>query len=410
MHRLFVALLTAAAVAAGSACSDGTAPPPRSGPDTTQNPVTPAVLSVDGHGEILGRFTAEVWVHGNVGYTSTWGARNGFAANIVYVWDVAGARPQLRDSVLVDSSATTLGDLQVTDDGRYLVVATEFNPGSIVIFDLTDPLKPQRVTRFRSPDITRGVHTAEVRRVGGRNYAFLAVNSGVGHPARLIIVDITDAANPRQVFMRDMGRPFIHDVFVRDGLLFTAEWHDGMTIWDIGGGNRGGTPANPVSLGNVRTVNGSVHNIYWFRDPTNGSKRYAFVGEEGPSNIGNSASGDLHVVDVTDFTRPVEVAAYNVLGAGAHNFTADEPNGILYAAFYNGGVRAIEVRGDLGTCTAAQKFADGRCDLAKMGRVRGIGLLDRGRPVYIWGVHFSGSHVYASDMLNGLWKIRAIGR
>jgi hypothetical protein len=409
MYRIIVALLTAAALGAGTACSDNTAPPTGTGPDTTQNPVTPVVLSVDGQGEILGRFTAEVWVRGNVGYTSTWGARNGFPANVVYVWDVSGATPQLRDSVIIDN-ATTLGDLQVTDDGRHLVVATEFGPGSIVIFDLTDPLKPRQIARFLSPDITRGVHTAEVQRVSGRNYAFLAVNSGVNHPARLVIVDLGDPANPQQVFRRDMGRPFIHDGFVRDGLLFTAEWHDGMTIWDIGGGGRGGTPVNPVSLGNVRTVNGSVHNIYWFHDPTNGSKRYAFVGEEGPSNIGNSASGDLHVVDVTDLTRPVEVAAYNVPGAGAHNFTADEPNGILYAAFYNGGVRALNVRGDLGSCTAEQKFADGRCDLAKMGRVRGIGLLDRGRPVYIWGVHVSGSHVYASDMLNGLWKVRAIGR
>jgi hypothetical protein len=45
-----------------------------------------------------------------------------------------------------------------------------------------------------------------------------------------------------------------------------------------------------------------------------------------------------------------------------------------------------------------------------MGRVRGIGLLDRGKPVYVWGVHFVGSNVYASDMLNGLWKLRGVSR
>ena len=131
-------------------------------------------------------------------------------------------------------------------------------------------------------------------------------------------------------------------------------------------------------LSNVRTVNGSVHNMHWFHDPSNGSKRYVFVGEEGPASIGTSASGDLHVVDVSDMMRPKEVAAYNVPGAGVHNLSMDEPNGILYAAFYNGGVRVLDVRGDLGTCTADQKFADGRCDLAKMNRVRGIGLIDRG--------------------------------
>jgi hypothetical protein len=26
-------------------------------------------------------------------------------------------------------------------------------------------------------------------------------------------------------------------------------------------------------------------------------------------------------------------------------------------------------------------------------------------PVYVWGVQLVGSHVYASDMLNGIWKL-----
>jgi hypothetical protein len=28
-------------------------------------------------------------------------------------------------------------------------------------------------------------------------------------------------------------------------------------------------------------------------------------------------------------------------------------------------------------------------------------------PVYIWGVQLVGSRVYASDMLNGIWKLGA---
>ncbi|HEY7566931.1 MAG TPA: hypothetical protein VH762_05135 [Gemmatimonadaceae bacterium] len=368
------------------------------------------VLSVAGQGEILSRYTAEVWVRGSVAYTSTWGTRNGANGNALHVWDVSGNTPQLRDSVLIDQ-AVTLGDVQATDDGKYLIVATELGPGSIVIFDLADPLKPRQISRFFSPNITRGVHTAEVQPVNGRLYAFLSVNSS-SLPSRLVIVDLGDPVNPREVLSRDMGRPFIHDVFVRDGLLFTALWHDGMTIWDIGGGGRGGSPQSPIEIGNVKTVNGSVHNMFWFHDPTNNSKRYVFVGEEGPASIGNRASGDLHVVDVSDMTRPVEVAMYHVNDAGVHNFTMDEPNGMLYAAFYNAGVRVLDVRGDLGTCTAEQKVSatDSRCDLEKMNRVRGIGLQDRGKPVFVWGVHFVGGNVYASDMLNGLWKLRGVTR
>jgi hypothetical protein len=172
-------------------------------------------------------------------------------------------------------------------------------------------------------------------------------------------------------------------------------------------------------VSNVVTKNGSVHNVWWYHDAT-GQKRYAFVGEEVASGvtIGQSSAGDVHVVDLTDMANPREVAFYSVPQAGAHNFSMDEGRGVLYAAYYNGGVSALDVRGDLGTCTAAQRAADGRCDLRLMGRELARGLTDRaaittlsGQPgVYVWGVEFSGAHVYASDMLGGLWKLAAVRR
>jgi hypothetical protein len=207
-----------------------------------------------------------------------------------------------------------------------------------------------------------------------------------------------------------MGTPFIHDVFVREGLLFTALWNDGLTIWDLGGAGRGGSVANPVELGNVRTINGKVHNVWWYHDGLTGAKRFVFVGEEGPAAMGNFSSGDIHVVDVSDLTAPREVAALTVAGAGPHNFFADEARGLLYAAYYNAGIQVIDARGDIGDCSVDARRSDGRCDLALAGRVLSKGLLDEGMPVFVWGVHLSDDHVYASDMLNGLWKVSAIRR
>jgi hypothetical protein len=356
-------------------------------------------MPVLGRARVSERFTAEVWVRGNIAYTTTWGSRTE-RGNAVKIWDISsGGAPVLVDSLIVPD-AVTLGDIQTSDDGTLLVVATEYAPGSIMIYDLADPVKPQLITRYNTPRTNPGVHTAEVQRVNGRLYAFLSVDP----PPRLVIVDITDPATPVEVFTAAMGTPFIHDVFVRDGILFTALWNGGLTIWDIGGAGSGSV-ASPRQIGNVQTIGGKVHNVWWYHS-AGGEKRYAFVGEEGPGSIGSHSSGDIHVVDVSDLAAPREVAFFSVPGAGTHNFSVDEARGILYAAYYNGGVRALDIRGDLSTCSAAERDGLGRCNLAMMGREVARGLVDEG-PVHIWGVHFVGGKVYASDMLNGLWVLES---
>ena len=371
---------------------------------------SPSAMTVFGNGLDTVRYTAEIAVRGTTAYTTTWGFRRA-AGNKINIWDVSGNVPALVDSVIVTSAVTT-GDVAVSDDGSFLVVATEPSPGSIAVYDLANPRKPQLVSRFTNDQTAGGVHTAELGRVNGKLYAFLGIDpSSANGPARLVIVDLSTPSAPRQVFVKIAGAPFVHDTYQRDGLLFVALWNDGVDIWDIGGCGTGASPENPRTLGNVKTLNGEVHNIWWYHDP-NGSKRFAFVGEEGPGSTGTSSRGDIHVIDITEPTAPKEVAFYKVNGAGTHNFSVDEANGVLYAAYYNGGVRAIDVRGDLGTCPANQQSTDGtsglvRCDLRLMGRELSLGLTDLNRNVFIWGVQYVNGNVYASDMLSGIWKLRA---
>src|SRR5690606_24530033 len=85
-----------------------------------------------------------------------------------------------------------------------------------------------------------------------------------------------------------------------------------------------------------------VHNSWWFHNPVTQEKRYLFVGQEGPSNFGVTASGDLKVFDISNMAAPVEVATLRIDGAGVHNFWMDEAQQILYAAWYNGGVLAVD--------------------------------------------------------------------
>jgi hypothetical protein len=393
---------------------------------------TPLALPVLGLGAVDERATSELTVSGAWAYTGT--HRDARATgNVIKVWNVSGAQPVLVDSVIVagppapapglrfheghgegeegehDHAAgpDRIGDLQVSDDGALLVAATEGGPGSILVYSRANPAKPTLLARFANADVEPGVHTAEVARVNGRQYAFLSVDprAATATPARLVIVDLQDPANPVMVMSRVMGRPIQHDVFVRDGILFTALWHDGVGIWDIGGGGRGGSVANPVLISRLETAGGYVHNVLWLRDPRNGEKRWLFVGEERPTPEGYR--GDVHVVDARDLATPREVAFFRVEGAGSHNFSADEPNGILYAAFYNAGVRALDVRGDLSACAASARVPDGRCDLGLTQREAARGLNATGRDVLVWGVEYENGVLYASDMRGGLWKMDA---
>lgn len=199
----------------------------------------------------------------------------------------------------------------------------------------------------------------------------------------------------------------IHDQFVRDGIAFLSLWNTGLRIYDVGGGTQGGSPANPVLIGSVVTAANGVsggaqtHNAWWYHAP-DGQKRYVFVGQEGPAATGLTSSGDIHVVDVSNMAAPVEVAFFHLEGlgpprdtAGSHNFWVDEQNEILYAAYYNGGVVALDISGTLAGDLATREIA----------RVRPGNLAD----TYTWGVQLVGTTLYASDMLSGLWQLRLNG-
>jgi hypothetical protein len=409
------AIAVGVATLVGTACSDASKNPNEPAQPTSCSGVSLSngsaanAMSVLGIGLDTVRYQAEIAVRGTIAYTSTWNVRH-VQGNTINVWDVSGSCPTLIDSVTVTGSITT-GDVAVSDDGSLLVVATEYTAGSIVVYSLADPKHPTFLSRFSNDQTVPGVHTAELGRVNGKLYAFLSIDPGGGSAARLVTVDLSNPTAPTQVYVKITGNPYVHDTFQRDGYLFVALWNDGMDIWDIGGGGSGATPAAPKVLGNVKTIGGEAHNIWWYHDAS-GGKKYAFVGEEGPGSIGTTSRGDIHVVDVSDFAHPKEVAFYHLDGAGTHNFSVDEAHGILYAAYYNAGVRAIDVHGDLGTCAPNQQSFDAtnnlfRCDLRLMGREVASGLSPMNRPVYIWGVQFTNGIVYASDMLNGIWKLSA---
>ncbi|MGH7523188.1 MAG: hypothetical protein ACREK8_02680, partial [Gemmatimonadales bacterium] len=194
------------------------------------------------------------------------------------------------------------------------------------------------------------------------------------------------------------GATFDHDTFVRDGLAFAFMWNAGVRIYDVGNGMMGGSPAHPVLVSSLITntdgVPGGaqVHNGWWFHNPVTQENRYLFIGQEGScGSIGSCSIGDIHIVDVSDLTHPVEVGFIHIPGAGTHNFWMDEANQTLYAAYYNAGVVKIDVSGTLS--------GDMSSRIVKQVQPGGPG------NTYVWGVMLANGTLYATDMLSGFWAL-----
>ncbi len=359
-------------------------------------PLDGALQVVAGGNNVPERFSSDLWVHGDYAYTGTYGSvsRGGNVGDAVKIWSlVPDGAPVLVDSIKTPN-IRTISDIEVSDDGQVLMFSAErLENEGLYLYSLADPRSP---TFLDSVLVPRGFHTATFGTIGDGRYAFAALNDP--DPA-LVIYDVTDPASITLVTSVPIPPDYgIHDTYVRDGLAFVFAWNTGVIIYDVGNGMQGGSPSSPQEVSRLATsdngVSGgpAVHNGWWFHNPNNGEKRYLFIGQEGPGAVGSSASGDIHVVDVSDLESPREVAFFHLDGAGAHNFWMDEEREILYAAYYNGGVVALNVSGTL----------DGNLEDRLISRIAPGG----DGNTYTWGVQVAGGSLYAIDMLSGLWQLR----
>ena len=238
--------------------------------------------------------------------------------------------------------------------------------------------------------------------------AVLAVAGACNDSAGPLLIDSTISVPAPPLVSSTPIPPLygIHDTYIRDGIAFVCAWNTGLILYDVGNGIKSGGPANPVEISRIVTnanstglppsaggVSGgpAVHNAWWFHNPVTSAKRYVFVGQEGPASLPSSSSGDIHVIDVSNLALPTEVAFYHISGAGTHNFWMDEPAQILYAAYYNAGVVALDVSGTLSGDLATKEIA-------------------RFKPAptntFMWGVQLFSGSLYAIDLLSGFYQLK----
>ena len=374
-----------------------------------------------GHGLITDVFTSDLWVWQGVdefsdrdfAITGTWEA-NGEA----YFWEVTDpSNLVIIDTVTVD--ARTVNDVKISADGRIGVMTREgasSRKNGIVILDVSDPFNVKILSEF-SDGLTGGVHNAFIY----DNHVY-AVNNG----RKYDIINISDPTNPWKVNSYELNTPghSIHDVWIENGIAYSSNWSDGVHVVDIGGlqfseENRHtimknpilqsagkGSTRNPILMTSKDDTTGRNHAAFPFLSQSTGDF-YVIAGDEhfpfGLGEIQNkepaNPRGGYHFLNMNDYKNPVEEAIYQVPEAGSHNLWVEGDT--LYTAFYQGGLRVVDISGEL------------LGDLYKQGREIAFYLSNhpQGRipnATMAWGPQPYKNHIFFADMNSGLYAVKLV--
>lgn len=351
-----------------------------------------------GTGEVFDKHTSDAWFFEGVD-GKDYGVSGTFFDGQAYFWDVSDpANITKVDSIKVD--ARIVNDVKVSKDSKICVITKEGasnRKNGFVILDISNPSDVKVLSEY-SDGLTGGVHNVFI----DNNHVY-ALNA-FGNPAKFEVVNIEDPKNPKGVgkFELELGSA-IHDIWIEDGIAYTSNWRDGLYIVDVGNGIAGGSPSNPVAVANYNYKTGANHAAFPFKSKSTG-KFYVILGDEiFPEGVdffaANETTGFLHFVDFTDLKNPVEVARYELPGYGSHNFWVE--NDVVYAGMYNGGLRVIDVSGDL------------LGDLYKQGRE--IAAFKTGSPngfipnnTMTWGSQYFKGNIFYSDFNSGIGALKLL--
>ena len=379
-------------------------------------------VEIAGHGLVKDVYTSDLWVWAGVGefegkdfaVTGTWGA-NGEA----YFWDVTDPANMVTiDTVKVD--ARTVNDVKVSADGRIAVISREGasnRKNGLVILDVSNPFDVKILSVF-DHEMTGGVHNVFIY----DNHIY-----GVNNGRKFDVINIEDPTNPHRVGIYELGTPghSIHDIWIEDGIGYSSNWQDGVHAIDLGGLTRNesnmpminanpllkaagqGSPGNPLPLASMPDRTGRNHAAFPFLSQSTGTF-YIIAGDESfPTGFTVSAvglakaAGGFHFMNFSDPADPHEDALYQVPEAGSHNLWVE--GDVLYAAFYQGGLRVLDISGEL------------LGDLYKQGREIAYFLSESKEGMYVnapmvWGPQPYKGLIFFTDMNSGLYALRLVPR
>jgi len=147
-----------------------------------------ALATRSGGFNVPDRWSSDLWLHGDYAYTGTWGGipRNDNVGNALKVWSLRTGLSAPIDSIVLPD-VSNVSDVEVSEDGKLLLLTTEGGSHGLYLYSLANPASPAAVAFF---PVTTGLHTGTFADIGGRRYVFAAKNPA--SPA-MMVFDVTDA-------------------------------------------------------------------------------------------------------------------------------------------------------------------------------------------------------------------------
>lgn len=273
---------------------------------------------------------------------------------------IAGLREKLGAGATDAALAAELGvkesDIAVLEDA----LKRGYNGGGFRVWDISDKTAPRLLSYVRTHGF--GVHRFDM----DANYAYISTEMEGYIGNILVTYDLSDPTNPREVSRWHMPGQHIaggetptwsgygtrlHHAMRCGDELWAAVWHAGIRVLDAR------DMTNPNVLGSYTfppAIPEPTHTVMPMEKRING-RRYALSIDEEHDHLPGQLHGFLWVMDVTDLTNMVPVAAWDLteraspwagdpgVRFGAHQYWEDLSGTLVYATWFAGGLRVLDL-------------------------------------------------------------------
>ncbi len=231
--------------------------------------------------------------------------------------------------------------------------------GGLKIYDISDRAKPREVSFYRAAGT--GVHRFDC---DGR-YAYISpqMDGYVGNI--VVILDLQDPAHPVEVSRWWLPGQWVaggeipdwegtrhrcHHPLRLENRLYVSYWHAGFVILDISDLTQ---PRMVSHLDWSPPYPCPTHTALPIPEPIMGRKILVVTDEEVRDRLADRPSAFLWVVDITEETRPIPIATYQVPNDqpfhpmesfGAHQPQEQVQGTTLFVTWFAGGLRAVDIR------------------------------------------------------------------